>query len=163
MTATFSPRTAARLRGRLSGRLALPGEAEYEAARQVRNASHDYRPALVVQPRSVADARAGFTDMIVDVLAGRLGITDVTDKTAMISAFERHNNTVRATAPPGRLLEWRPVDGWEPIAAALGLSAPDMPFPKVNTGREFRARFLSSRAAPGEPADLPAAQRLAAG
>ena len=50
MTATFSPQTAAGLRGRLSGRLALPGEAEYEAARQVWNASHDYRPALVVQP-----------------------------------------------------------------------------------------------------------------
>lgn len=30
MTATFSPRTAAGLRGRLSGRVVLPGEQDYE-------------------------------------------------------------------------------------------------------------------------------------
>jgi len=58
MTATLPTRVTAGLRGRMSGRLALPGEAEYEAARQVWNASHDYRPALVVQPRSADDVRA---------------------------------------------------------------------------------------------------------
>lgn len=58
MTPAFSPRIAARLRGRLTGPLALPGEAGYEAARQVWNASHDYRPALVVQPDSVSDVQA---------------------------------------------------------------------------------------------------------
>jgi len=101
---------------------------------------------------------AQFTDMITDVLAARLGITDMTGKTAMITAYHRHNDTVRATAPPGRLLEWRPADGWEPIAAALGLPVPDMPFPKANTRPEFRARFLAHRAAPGEAADQAAAQ-----
>ena len=60
--------------------------------------------------------QAGFADMITDLLASRLGITDMTDKTAMISAYERHNHTVRATAPPGRLLDWRPGDGWRPNA-----------------------------------------------
>ena len=58
MTATFSPHAAAGLRGRLSGRLVLPGEEEYEAGRQVWNASHDHRPALIVQPLSVADVQA---------------------------------------------------------------------------------------------------------
>jgi len=57
MTATLPPRTVAGLRGRLSGRLVLPGEEEYEAARQVWNASHDHRPALVVQPLSADDVR----------------------------------------------------------------------------------------------------------
>ncbi len=58
MTVSISPREAAGLRERLAGRLVLPGEQEYEVARQVWNASHDCRPALVVQPLSVADARA---------------------------------------------------------------------------------------------------------
>jgi len=58
MTASFTPRDAARLRERLAGRLVLPGQEEYDAARQVWNASHDHRPALIAQPLSVADAQA---------------------------------------------------------------------------------------------------------
>ncbi|MBV9206811.1 MAG: sulfotransferase family protein [Actinobacteria bacterium] len=113
-------------------------------------ASPDGPPAL---PPGIPQGR--FADMITDVLARRLGVTDMTGKTGMIAAYQRHNNTVRATAPPGRLLQWRPADGWEPIASALGLPVPDMPFPKVNTRPEFRARFLAGRPAPGEPAGLP--------
>ena len=58
MTARFTPRDAAGLRERLAGRLVLPGQEEYDAARQVWNASHDHRPALIAQPLSVADAQA---------------------------------------------------------------------------------------------------------
>jgi len=58
MTVGFSPPETARLRERLSGRLALPGEQAYDAARRVWNATHDYRPALVVQPRTTADVQA---------------------------------------------------------------------------------------------------------
>jgi FAD/FMN-containing dehydrogenase len=46
------------LRERLAGRVVLPGQDEYDAARQVWNASHDHRPALIVQPLSVADVQA---------------------------------------------------------------------------------------------------------
>lgn len=58
MAAGFSPRDAAGLRERLNGRVVLPGDGEYDAARQVWNASHDRRPALIAQPLSVADVRA---------------------------------------------------------------------------------------------------------
>jgi FAD/FMN-containing dehydrogenase len=58
MTVGFSPPETARLRERLSGRLALPGEQAYDAARRVWNATHDHRPALVVQPRTTADVQA---------------------------------------------------------------------------------------------------------
>jgi hypothetical protein len=47
---------------------------------------------------------------------------------------------VRATAPPDRLLDWHPGDGWEPICHALGVAVPDEPFPHVNSTDEFRAR-----------------------
>jgi hypothetical protein len=82
--------------------------------------------------------QAAFADMIMEVLRSRLGMDDLSDKAAMISAYERHNQAVRALAPPGQLLEWRPGDGWQPIAAALGLPVPDRPFPKVNTRSQFR-------------------------
>ncbi|MGZ6494381.1 MAG: sulfotransferase, partial [Actinomycetota bacterium] len=60
------------------------------------------------------------------------------DPTAMMDAFVRHNDTVRAEVPAGRLLEWAPGDGWEPICERLGLPVPAEPFPVTNTTNEFR-------------------------
>jgi hypothetical protein len=61
------------------------------------------------------------------------------DKDAMIAAFEKHNDAVRAGVPKERLLEWTASDGWEPICERLNLPVPSEPFPKVNTTDEFRA------------------------
>jgi hypothetical protein len=58
--------------------------------------------------------------------------------TAMMDAFVRHNDAVRAAIPAGRLLEWTPGDGWEPICDRLGLPVPAEPFPVTNTTGEFR-------------------------
>jgi hypothetical protein len=58
MNAGFTPRNVAGLRERLSGRVVLPGQEDYDATRQVWNASHDHRPALIAQPVSAADVQA---------------------------------------------------------------------------------------------------------
>lgn len=60
------------------------------------------------------------------------------DPTAMMDAFVRHNEAVRAEVPAGRLLEWTPGDGWDPICERLGLPVPAEPFPVTNTTDEFR-------------------------
>jgi hypothetical protein len=60
------------------------------------------------------------------------------DPTAMMDAFVRHNESVRAEVPAGRLLEWTPGEGWEPICERLGLPVPTEPFPVTNTTNEFR-------------------------
>ena len=62
----------------------------------------------------------------------------VEDRDAMVAAFDRHNEAVRAGIPEKRLLEWTVTDGWDPICDRLGLPVPDAPFPKVNTTAEFR-------------------------
>ena len=56
-----------------------------------------------------------------------------------VAAYERHNEEVRREVPAGRLIDWQPGDGWEPICAALDLPAPDRPFPHVNTTADFQA------------------------
>jgi hypothetical protein len=60
------------------------------------------------------------------------------DPTAMMDAFVRHNDAVRAEVPADRLLEWSLGDGWEPICERLGLPVPAEPFPVTNTTDEFR-------------------------
>lgn len=67
------------------------------------------------------------------------------DDAAAMAAYERHNETVRREAPPQRLLEWQPGDGWQPLCAALGLPEPDDEFPHSNSTQEFHERFGRQR------------------
>jgi hypothetical protein len=62
------------------------------------------------------------------------------DPSTAMAAYTRHNDAVRATVPPDRLVEWRPGDGWDPLCAALGVPVPAEPFPQTNSTAEFRAR-----------------------
>ena len=64
---------------------------------------------------------------------------DFTDPRVAMAGYDAHNAHVRATAPPGRLVEYQPGDGWEPLCQALGVAVPDEPFPHTNTTAEFRA------------------------
>jgi hypothetical protein len=63
------------------------------------------------------------------------------DEPAAKAAYLAYNDHVRATAPPGRLVEWRSGDGWEPTCSALGLDVPDHPFPHLNTTAQARAEL----------------------
>jgi hypothetical protein len=64
---------------------------------------------------------------------------DWQDRDGAIAAYEAHNARVRAEAPPGRVVEWQPGDGWVPLCAALGLAEPSEPFPHLNSTSDFRA------------------------
>jgi hypothetical protein len=81
----------------------------------------------------------GFAPMVRDMLA-RFEPNWRDDEAAM-AAYDRHNDAVRREAPPERLVEWQPGEGWEPLCAALGVAVPDEDFPHVNTTEEFRANF----------------------
>jgi hypothetical protein len=74
-----------------------------------------------------------------ELLEARIGRLWDEEKIA-ISAYERHNEEVRRTAPRERLLEWNAREGWRPICDALGVAAPDEPFPHVNSTEEWTAR-----------------------
>jgi hypothetical protein len=66
---------------------------------------------------------------------------DIRNPDAAIAAYEAHNQRVRDTVPPSRLLEWRPGDGWAPICDALSVPVPKEPFPHVNTTEMFIRRM----------------------
>jgi hypothetical protein len=60
------------------------------------------------------------------------------DEATAKAAYVAHNEHVRATAPPDRLVQWTTGSGWEPICTALGVPVPDEPFPHTNTTEQAR-------------------------
>jgi len=61
------------------------------------------------------------------------------NKRRAIASYETHNQNVRATIPPARLLEYNVKQGWEPLCDFLEISPTDcpthVPFPKSNSAR----------------------------
>jgi hypothetical protein len=72
---------------------------------------------------------------------------DLRDRDALIAAFERWNEEVKAAVPKDNLLVFEAAHGWAPLCDFLGIPAPDAPYPETNTTEEFRARF-AGRALP---------------
>jgi hypothetical protein len=54
-----------------------------------------------------------------------------------IKVFDQHNDRVRQTVPPERLLTFDVKQGWEPLCNFLEVPIPDLPFPHKNTRKEF--------------------------
>ena len=77
---------------------------------------------------------------MVDALFRRSLGVELTDRQAVMAAYEAHNAAVRSEIPADRLFEYQPGDGWGPLCAALDLPEPDEPFPHTNTRKEFRER-----------------------
>ena len=75
------------------------------------------------------------------VILDRVFGGSVAEEAHMIACYARHNEEVKRTIPPERLLVFEVAQGWEPLCRFLGVSAPDEPFPKTNTTDEFRGRF----------------------
>lgn len=73
----------------------------------------------------------------VDLMTRFAATADWNDKATLIAAYERHNDAVRRSISPERLLEWHASDGWEPICAVLGVPVPDEPFPWTNRRSEW--------------------------
>jgi hypothetical protein len=69
------------------------------------------------------------------VLRDRVGM-DI-DNPLTPESYALHNQWVRSEAAKrGKdVLEWQVEEGWKPLAAFLGKSAPDVPFPRMNDQR----------------------------
>jgi hypothetical protein len=59
-----------------------------------------------------------------------------------MGVFNRHNEEVKATVPPEKLLVFHPKDGWGPLCRFLDVPVPEgVPFPHLNDREEFRRRL----------------------
>jgi hypothetical protein len=102
--------------------------------------------------RHLSDARASidpgwrdFTKLMKAMLhkSGLIGdLTGPFDASVVAAAMERHNQEVRETVPAGRLLEWNPADGWEPLCEFLEVPVPQSPIPHINDSAMFAGRIV---------------------
>lgn len=84
------------------------------------------------------------------------------DRDYMIARMLRHNEEVKQTVEPGRLLVFNLSEGWEPLSDFLGLPVPDEPFPHVNSTEEFKKMLASVPSFEGADAVKAFAEQAAA-
>lgn len=60
----------------------------------------------------------------------------------LIDAMRRHNDQVKRTVPPQRLLIWDVSEGWEPLCRFLDVEIPAEPLPHLNDRQTFHERVI---------------------
>ena len=109
----------------------------YESARQTIYQARTTFPRwlLLLNPRTKV-----FTKMLDRVVWQGTFQGRFEDRSFAIEVFNRHNERVRQTVPPGQLLVYEVREGWEPLCKFLELPAPaGKPFPHLNDAAEFQA------------------------
>ena len=96
--------------------------------------------SLRADPDAVDPIRRGHMEMVNTIVVEKT-FGGSLDREHAIAAFNTHNDEVRRSVPPERLLVYESQEGWDPICAFLGVPVPATPYPKANTTEEFRSRF----------------------
>ncbi|APZ44232.1 sulfotransferase family protein [Acidihalobacter ferrooxydans] len=60
------------------------------------------------------------------------------DKGYMIDFFQNRTLEIKNTIAPERLLVYRVSEGWQPLCKFLGLSVPNIEFPRINSREETK-------------------------
>ena len=76
------------------------------------------------------------------------------DREHALALYKQHNEAVRRTIPPERLLVFEVAQGWEPLCRFLDLPVPEEPFPRVNTEEEYRERIVARFGSYKKPEDV---------
>jgi hypothetical protein len=118
---------------------AYPGALVLLSVRESAQTWHQSMAATVlpVARAALAPDWTGGRDLLT-LLERFTGSSQWDNPATLMSAYERHNATVRRSLPPDRLLEWRAQDGWSPICHRLGLPVPEVPFPWTNRREDWK-------------------------
>ncbi len=86
------------------------------------------------EPGHFRDTMEMAQELIVEqTFGGRLD-----DRDHALAVYRAYEEAVRRTIAPERLLAFDVSEGWAPLCAFLEVPVPDTPFPRTNTGEEFR-------------------------
>jgi hypothetical protein len=107
----------------------------------------DSTQATIFEPGSLAVRAEGPMAPFFESVVGPLR-ANIHDRASMTDYFRRHNDEVKRTIPPGRLLVYQAGQGWEPLCRFLNVPVPDAPYPSENSRAEFIARVKSGQGGP---------------
>ena len=97
---------------------------------------------LLSDARREIDPRWGRYLELVDRMlwSGEAPFADGHSPQDLIEGMVRHNERVRRTIAPERLLVWEVAEGWEPLCEFLGVEVPTDPLPHANDRDTFIER-----------------------
>ena len=102
----------------------------------------DSTQATIFAPESIAFSDGPLAKFFRGFL-GRLP-ENLHDRAAMTAYFRRHNEEVKATIAPERLLIFEVGEGWQRLCNFLGVPVPKEPFPSENSTADFIGRTLAA-------------------
>ncbi|HNP15519.1 MAG TPA: sulfotransferase [Terrimesophilobacter sp.] len=102
---------------------------------------------LILDNASWPDNRRAWYEMIDEVIVGK-ALSGRTDREGILAAYRANAEAARALQAEGRVLVFRPRDGWAPLCDFLGVEVPDEPYPRTNPRAEFFAAVKSGTEEP---------------
>ena len=96
----------------------------------------DSTQATIFEPGSMAMRAEGPMAAFFKSVIGPLR-DNLHDRATMTDHFRRHNEEVKRTIRPERLLVYEAGQGWEPLCRFLDVPVPSAPYPAENTSAEF--------------------------
>ena len=103
----------------------------------------DSTQATIFNPQGMATRPGPLAEFFASFIGGFRD--HMNDRAAMTDYFRRHDEEVRRSIPPERLLVYQTGQGWEPLCRFLDVPVPDVPYPNENSRAEFIARVQASR------------------
>ncbi|MGV8996954.1 MAG: sulfotransferase family protein [Parvibaculaceae bacterium] len=92
---------------------------------------------MVDEPPEGTPAEAAEVIKMASLIVREKTFSGKLDKDHAIAVYKAHNETVKRTIPPERLLVFDVAEGWEPLCKFLGVAVPATDFPRTNSREEF--------------------------
>lgn len=95
-------------------------------------------PSMTSWPRREPGHRRDMLEMAEEIIVKQTFGGRLDDRDHALAVYRRHEEEVRDSIAPERLLAFDVSEGWAPLCAFLEVPVPDSPFPHSNTGEKFR-------------------------
>jgi hypothetical protein len=104
-----------------------------------------YQPMKSPPPDGVPEIARLQTEMVRKAILGDTFDNRFEDKAHAIEVFRRHNQEVRDSIDPARLLVFDVREGWAPLCRFLEVPVPGEPFPRLNDTASTQAMIQRMR------------------
>jgi hypothetical protein len=104
-----------------------------------------YQPMKWPVPADVPESMRLQNEMVRKAILAETFDNRFEDKAHAIEVFKRHNQEVRDTIDPARLLVFDVCEGWAPLCRFLEVPVPSEPFPRLNDTASTQAMIQLMR------------------